>query len=186
MGDGFFLFPGFAVRRRQHRLTCPMLEQGVDWGAKEGREIMRKTKRVLLLSAACFVNAVAFTGCMPLSGSTVTHAVTVVYTAGASQHTAAVELSVAAETVFETLVRLIKEAPSIEVVDRNDKAFMIEVTQDKERRITGQVTRLGPERSLLYIWADAGISGQTGRQLGISVVEVICDELGIDYELVSY
>jgi hypothetical protein len=147
---------------------------------------MRKSKRVFLLLAAFLVPAAMLSGCAPLPGSTVTHAATIVYTAGASQHTAAVELSVAAETVFEALVRIIKESPDVKVVDRNDKAFLIEVAQEKERRITGQVTKLGSERSLLYIWADAGSSGQTGRELAISAVEIICDELGVDYELVSY
>jgi hypothetical protein len=163
-----------------------MSEQGVDWSAKGVREIMRRSKRVFLLSAAYSVAAVTLTGCVLLPGGTVTSTATVVYTAGASQHTAAVELSVAAETVFEALVRIIKESPDVEVVDRNDRAFLIEVAQQKERRITGQVTKLGPERSLLYIWADAGSSGQSGRELAISAVEVICDELGVNYELVSY
>jgi hypothetical protein len=163
-----------------------MSEQGVDWGAKGVREIMRRSKRVFLLSASYFVTAAMLTGCAPLPGSTVTHAATIVYTAGASQHTAAVELPVAAETVFEALVRIIKESPDVEVVGRNDKAFLIEVSQQKERRITGQVTKLGSGNSLLYIWADAGSSGLSGREMAISAVEVICDELGVDYELVSY
>jgi len=165
---------------------CPMSEQGVDCDAKEDREIMKKSKRAFLLSAAFLVTAVFFTGCMPLSGSTVTHAATVVYTTGARQHTAAVELSVAAETVFEALVRIIKEHPDVEVIERKDKALLIEVAQEKERRITGQVTKLGSGTSLLYIWADAGSSGQSGREMAISAVEVICDELGVDYEIVSY
>jgi hypothetical protein len=38
----------------------------------------------------------------------------------------------------------------------------------------------------LYIWADAGSSGRTGREMAISGVEFICDELGVDYELVQY
>jgi hypothetical protein len=124
-------------------------------------------------------------GCIFLPGGTVTHSATVVYTTGASQHTAAVELQVAADVVFDTLVRIIKENPDIEVVNRNDQAYLIEVAQ-QERRITGQVTKLGSGSSLLYIWADAGSSGESGREMAISAVEVICDELGVNYELVNY
>ena len=131
------------------------------------------------------VIAALLSGCVFLPGGTVTNSATVVYTAGASQHTAAVELQLAADVVFEALVRIIKESPDVEVVNRNDQAFLIEVAQ-KERRITGQVTKLGSGSSLLYIWADAGSSGESGRGMAISAVEVICDELGVSYELVNY
>jgi hypothetical protein len=131
------------------------------------------------------VIAAFLSGCIFLPGGTVTHSATVVYTAGASQHTAAVELQVDAAIVFDALVRIIKESPDIEVVNRNDQAFLIEVAQ-QERRITGQVSKLGSGSSLLYIWADAGSSGESGREMAISAVELICDELGVNYELVNY
>ena len=132
------------------------------------------------------VIAAFLSGCIFLPGGTVTRSATVVYTAGASQHTAAVELQVTADVVFEALVRIIKENPDVEVINRNDQAFLIEVAQQKERRITGQVTKLGSGSSLLYIWADAGSSGESGREMAISAVEIICDELGVSYELVNY
>ena len=101
---------------------------------------MNRSTRVFMPFAAYFVASIVLTGCVPLPGSSVTHATTVVYTAGASRHTAAVELPVAPPIVFEALVRLIKERNDIEVVDRNDKAMLIEVAQENERQITGQVT----------------------------------------------
>jgi len=141
---------------------------------------------MFLLRAAFSVAAVVLAACAPLPGSTVTSAATVVYTAGASQYTAAVELPVQPPTVFEAMVRLIKERPDVEVINRNDKAFLIKVAEGPERHLTGQVTKLGSGNSLLYIWADAGGSGQTGQELAISTVELICNELGVEYELVSY
>lgn len=147
---------------------------------------MRITKRILSLPAAFGVALALLSGCAPLPGSSVTNAATIVYTAGASQYTAAVELPVLPPTVFEAMVRLIKEDPDVEVVNRNDKAFLIKVADGPERHLTGQVTKLGSGNSLLYIWADAGGSGQTGQELAISTVELICDELGVDYELVTY
>lgn len=138
------------------------------------------------LTVIPLVSAILISGCVALPGGTVTDAATVVYTSGASQHTAAVELQVPADEVFESMVRVIKEHPDIEVVERKDKAYLIEVSQEKERRITGQVTSLGSGSALLYIWADAGSSGLSGREMAISAVEFICDELGVDYELVQY
>jgi hypothetical protein len=147
---------------------------------------MRITKRILLLPAAFGVALVLLSGCAPLPGSSVTNAATVVYTAGASQYTAAVEFPQQPPIDFEAKVRLVNERPNVEVVDRNDKAFLIKVADGPERHLTGQVTKLGSGNSLLYIWADAGSSGQTGQELAISTVELICDELGVDYELVNY
>ncbi len=56
----------------------------------------------------------------------------------------------------------------------------------KGHSMTGQVTRLGPDRSLLYVWVDAGNTGLTGQELATDVVELVCDELGVKYELVNY
>ena len=144
------------------------------------------TPKRLLPIAVLFVSALLISGCIALPGGTVTDAATVVYTSGARQHTAAVELHVPAAEVFEALVRVVEEHPDVEIVDRHDKAFLLEVAQGEERRFTGQVTSLGSGSSLLYIWADAGASGQSGRSMAISAVEIICDELGVDYELVQY
>ncbi len=144
------------------------------------------TPKRLLPAAVLFVSAILVSGCTALPGGTVSNAATIVYTSGASQYTAAVELQVPADEVFEAMVRVLKEHPDIEVVKRKDKAYLIEVTQGKERRITGQVTSLGSGSSLLYIWADSGSSGRTGREMAISGVEFICDELGVEYELVQY
>jgi len=147
---------------------------------------MNRSTRVFLPFAAYFVVSIVLTGCAPLPGSSFTHATTVVYTAGASRHTAAVELPVEPPIVFEALLRLIEKRPDVDVVDRNDKAMLIEVTRENEHRFTAQVTKLGSGNSLLYVWADAGSSGQSGRQMAISAVESICAELGVDYELVNY
>ena len=124
-------------------------------------------------------------GCSALPGGTVVQSATVVYTAGASQFTAAVEVPLQAPDVFAALVRAATENPDVQVVTRKDGAFLIEVARDN-KRLTGQVTKLGADSSLLYVWADAGASGQTGRELAISVVEKICNELDVAYELVSY
>ena len=147
---------------------------------------MKISKQTVYLSGAFCLAALALIGCAPLPGSSVMQATTVVYTAGASRHTAAVELPVTPPVVFEALVRLIEERPEVVVTDRNDRAFLIEVVDGSERKFTGQVTKLGAGNSLLYVWADAGSSGQSGRELAISAIELICEELGVDYEMVNY
>lgn len=145
---------------------------------------MTTAKRILPI-AVLFVSAFFVSGCSPMPGSSVTNAATVVYAAGASQYTAAVELQVPAVEVFDALVRTIEKHPEIDLVKRNDKARLIEVSQE-ERRITGQVSSLGSGNSLLYIWADAGSTGESGREIAMTAVEAICSELGVDYEIVTY
>ena len=120
-----------------------------------------------------------------LPAGQVVESATVVYTAGSKKHTAAVQVPVAAPEVFASIVHLLEEKPDIVVENRNDKAFLIEVSKGS-RSLTGQVTSLGIDHSLLYVWADAGSSGLTGEELAIDVVELVCDELGVEYELVNY
>ena len=143
------------------------------------------TLKRLLPTAVVFLSALFVSACSPMPGSSVTNAATVVYAAGASQYTAAVELQVPAAEVFDALVITIKKHPEIEIIKRNDKARLIEVSQ-QERRITGQVSSLGSGNSLLYIWADAGSTGEAGREIAMAAVDLICSELGVDYEIVTY
>ena len=124
--------------------------------------------------------------CFLLPGGDVVDAALVTHTAGSSQHTAAVKVPVKPEAVYAAMIRIITaEDGGLGIISRNDEAFMVEVDGDGAR-LTGQVTKLDSRQSLLYIWADAGLSDQTGRSLAISSIEGICDELGVDYEEVSY
>jgi len=142
---------------------------------------MSKLRNTLALFATIWL----FAGCSWLPGGRVVDSATVVYSAGSKKHTAAVQVSVPAQEVYATFVRLLKEEHDLDFENRNDKAMLIEVAQGS-RSLTGQVTEIGVNRSLLYVWADAGESGETGEELAISVVELVCDELGVEYELVQY
>jgi hypothetical protein len=138
-----------------------------------------------LLVISTFLTVSTLSGCIFLPGGTVVESALVVHTAGSKKHTAAVQVPVAASEVFATIVRLVEDKPDLLIESRNDKAFLIEVAQGS-RTLTGQVTDLGADRSLLYVWADAGESGVTGEELATSIVEIVCDELGVEYELVNY
>ena len=138
-----------------------------------------------LLVISTFLTVSTLSGCIFLPGGTVVESALVVHTAGSKKHTAAVQVPVAASEVFATIVRLIEDKPDWQIDNRNDKAFLIEVAKGS-RSLTGQVTDLGAGRSLLYVWADAGESGVTGEEMATSMVEVVCDELGVKYELVNY
>ena len=138
-----------------------------------------------LLVISTFLTVSTLSGCIFLPGGTVVESALVVHTAGSKKHTAAVQVPVAASEVFATIVRLLEENPEWLIENRNDKAFLIEFAKGS-RNLTGQVTDLGAGRSLLYVWADAGESGVTGEELATSMVEIVCDDLGVEHERVSY
>jgi hypothetical protein len=138
-----------------------------------------------LVVFAMLIASTVLGACSLLPGGQVTEAATVVYTAGSKKHTAAVQVPVPASEVFATIVRLIEEQPNVVIENRNDKAFLVEV-EEGGSSLTGQVTSLGSDRSLLYVWVDAGDRQRTGRELATDVVEIVCNELGVEYELVNY
>ena len=140
--------------------------------------------RQLIVLSALFLIA-SLGACAWLPGGNVVESALLVHTAGSKKHTAAVQIPIAATEVFAAVIRLVEEKPDLLIENRNDKAFLIEVAKDS-RSMTGQVTSLGADRSLLYVWADAGDSGITGEELATSMVELVCNELGVEYELVNY
>ena len=138
------------------------------------------TLRVVIILA---ISGIA--GCTALPGGEVTDAALVVYTEGSRHDTLAATVPTDAATVYASFSRIIEAEPDVEIVNRKDNAMMMEVTQG-ELSVTAQVTPFGDDKSLLYIWADAGDSGRTGRDLATAVVERICEEVGVPYEVVEY
>jgi len=145
---------------------------------------MKYGLRQLFVLTALFI-FVSLSACAWLAGGSVVESALVVHTAGSKKHTAAAQIPVAAPEVFAALIQLVEDSPDHLVESRNDKAFLIEVTKGSQS-LTGQVTSLGANKSLLYVWADAGESGRTGEELATSVVQLVCDELGVEHELVHY
>ena len=140
----------------------------------------------ILLQVVLFIVITMLSGCFLLPGGSAVDAALVTHTAGSSQHTAAVKIPAEPAAVYAAMIRIITaDEQKIEVISRNDKAYMLEIIRDGAR-LTGQVTKLNSNLSLLYIWADAGLSDQTGRSAAISSVGRICDELGVTYEEVTY
>jgi hypothetical protein len=145
---------------------------------------MKYGLRQLFVLLALLVFA-SLSACAWLAGGSVVESALVVHTAGSKKHTAAAQIPVPAPEVFAAVVKLVEDSPGHLVESRNDKAFLIEVAKGNQS-LTAQVTSLGVGKSLLYVWADAGASGRTGEELATSVVQIVCDELGVAHELVHY
>ena len=169
-----------------HVLMCKRLTFGVDCGITGARRIPEiELIRRPLGQSFMIVTLSGLSGCFLLPGGQAVDAAMVVHTAGSAQHTAAVRLPVQSADAYAAILSIVDRDAAIEVVNRNDKGMLLEVTEEG-KRLTGQVTSLGPTESLLYIWADAGVSGRTGSELASNVIEAVCDELGVAFERVDY
>lgn len=102
----------------------------------------------------------------------------VVYTKGARQHTATVQLEVSAAEVYAAMLRITEQRPDLKILNKEDKRYLLELT-DGERSVAGQATELDANSSLLFIWSDAGESGQTGQSISLKAIRDICAELKV-------
>lgn len=107
---------------------------------------------------------------------------TVMYTMGARQHTAMLQIALPPADVYSGLLRIVKRDPAVVIENQNDKRFLLEVEKNS-KRLTGQATDLGRRETLLFLWADAGDSSETGAQLMKKVVKEICTELAVKCEV---
>ena len=80
--------------------------------------------------------------------------------------------------------RIVDSRSGLEILARDEEAYLLEVVSG-EKQLTGQATDLGNGETLLFIWTDAGDSGQTGEDLALSAIKRICDDLGVPYKLVT-
>jgi len=106
----------------------------------------------------------------------------VVYTKGARQHTATVQLARAPAEVYAAMLRVAAQHPEYKILNKDDKRFMLEMTEG-ERSLAGQATELDANSTLFFIWADAGASGQSGQNLALTAVRELCAELKIECKM---
>jgi hypothetical protein len=102
----------------------------------------------------------------------------VVYTRGARQHTATVELAVAPRRAYEAMLRVAETSPGWTIVSNDPTRLLVEAEEGK-RSVAAQATELGSNSTLLFIWADAGDSAETGRDLAAEAMRDICNELDV-------
>ena len=124
------------------------------------------------------IGALTMPGCAYGPMQAPTSAGLVVYTKGARQHTATVQLAVPAAEVYAAMLRITAQRPDLKVLNKEDKRYLLELT-DGERSVAGQATELDANSSLLFIWSDAGESGQTGQNISLKAIRDICVELKV-------
>lgn len=137
-----------------------------------------------LSASAILAFAMLLNACLGTPGTTVTNADEVVYLAGPKQETVTVTLAARPEDVFDSIIRLVLEAQTTQVIRRDDASRMIEVTCDG-RSLNAQAAEYGEGETLLFLWTDAGETGLTGNEVAMSTIDAISKDLNTRYELVE-
>lgn len=102
----------------------------------------------------------------------------IMYTRGARQHTAMVQVHLPPAEVYKGMLRIVADDQRLKVINKNASRYLVEVEEDG-RFVSAQATELSDGQTLLFIWADAGKSGQSGRELTRAAAESICKELAV-------
>ncbi|KPK09647.1 MAG: hypothetical protein AMJ68_11560 [Acidithiobacillales bacterium SG8_45] len=106
----------------------------------------------------------------------------VVYTKGAQQHTATVQIARPPTEVYAAMLRIVAKRPDLTVINNDEKRYLLEVAKG-EKRLTGQATELDAYSTLFFIWADAGASGQSGQNLALTAMRELCAELKVECKM---
>ena len=101
-----------------------------------------------------------------------------------SGHTATVEVKPPPEEVYAAMLRIVASTPGVELVKRNDAKHIVEMKRGKDQA-TGTATLQDNGYTKLTVTARAGEKGQDDRGLAKSIVEKVCDELGVQYRVVE-
>jgi len=133
----------------------------------------------LALATLALAAIVQTSACTPLALQPTTSSGLIVYSKEAARHTARVQLPRPPEDVYAGMLAVVGRVPEWKIVTHDDRRFSIEAAEGT-KRLGSQATDLGRGETLLFIWADAGESGQSGRDLALRAVELLCAELRVE------
>ena len=107
----------------------------------------------------------------------------VVYTRGASLHTATIQIARPADEVYAAMLRAVANYPEkVTVVNNDEKSYLLELTH-KGKRLTGQAMEVDANTTLFFIWADTGETNDTGKNLAEKATRTLCDELKVECKM---
>jgi len=141
-----------------------------------------KTLRYYSLIVVGLIGVLTMLGCTYGAMKAPTSAGLVVYTRGASLHTATIQIARPPAEVYSAMLRIITRHPELTVINDDKKHYLLEVAKGEEH-LTGQATELDANSTLFFIWADAGASGKTGKNLALRAAQEICAELKIQCQM---
>ena len=142
-----------------------------------------KTWRSYSLVMVGLVGMLTLLGCTYGAMKAPTEAGLVVYTRGASLYTATIQIARPADEVYAAMLRAVANNPEkMTVVNNDEKGYLLELTH-KGKRITGQAMEVDPNTTLFFIWADAGETNDTGKNMAERATRSLCSELKIECKM---
>lgn len=142
-----------------------------------------KTWQSFSLIMVGLVSVLTLLGCTYGAMKAPSDAGLVVYTRGASLHTATIEIAKPADEVYAGMLRAVANSPNeVTIVNNDAKRYLLELTSEGER-LTGQAMVLDANSTLFFIWADAGTTGNTGKNLAERATRALCGELKIKCQM---
>lgn len=129
------------------------------------------------------VGAFAIQSCTYGTMQAPTSAAMVVYTKGARQHTATIQIAKPADEVYAAMLRAVANNPEkMTVVNNDEKGYLLELAH-KGKKITGQAMEVDANTTLFFIWADAGETNDTGKNMAERATRSLCSELKIECKM---
>jgi hypothetical protein len=132
------------------------------------------------LMAALVFSAVVLPGCITAAVTTA-----VIMVAGTAQYTAKVEVKAPPDRVYAAMLRILERRTDVTVDKRDDAKFQLEVSKGKNKA-SAQVAKLtAGDLSELKVTARENETDMSHKELALKIVQQVCDELGVKYEVVE-
>ena len=142
-----------------------------------------KTWQSFSLIMVGLVSVLTLLGCTYGAMKAPSDAGLVVYTRGASLHTATIQIARPADEVYAAMLRAVANYPEkVTVVNNDEKSYLLELTH-KGKRLTGQAMEVDANTTLFFIWADTGETNDTGKNLAEKATRTLCSELKVECKM---
>lgn len=132
------------------------------------------------LMTALTVLASVLPGCITAAVTTA-----VIMVSGTAQYTAKVEVKAPPEKVYAAMVRILERRTDVKTDKRDDAKLQLEFSKGKNRASAEVAKLAGGDVSELKVTARENETDVSHKDLALKIVEQVCDELGVKYEVVE-
>ena len=137
------------------------------------------TKRFILGTVLMLVGLIGLSGC--ITAATVA---TIAYIISQTEHTAVVLLDVSPDEVYSAMKQVAADTEDLKIKKQNPEKHTMEVQRGK-RTVKATVKRLESGKTEFKVTASSKEEELSHEALALRVVERVCNELGVHYQVVE-
>ena len=109
----------------------------------------------------------------------------VIYYQNKSHYIATVEVDVPAAEVYLAANKEVRARPYLQILEKNDSDLFLEVTDGKQTANVKAVSS-GPGKTKIIVTADIpGLEQEKEKELAMRAVDIICNSLGVKYQIIE-